>query len=237
MGSMGLFPRERGYRVRYVVERMTMADISRVIEIEKLAYPSPWPSSAYRKELQENRYAHYIVVRDTQLQAQPQSQRNERGDLQRRVFPLNLLPPKPASPSSPDTASIVGFAGLWLMVDESHITTIAVHPDYRGQGVGETLLSALVGISYDIGARMVTLEVRVSNTVAQNLYRKYGFKEAGVRRRYYSDNHEDAYIMWTDEITSHAYRELYLRLRTSLAARMEADSQQVDATRQQGASG
>ena len=220
---------ERGYRVRYVVDRMTLVDIPRVIEIEKLAYPSPWPSSAYRKELQENRYAHYVVVRDTQMQAESQPSRIERAEASRRVFPLNLLPAKPTAPASPDTASIVGFAGLWLMVDESHITTIAVHPDYRGQGVGETLLSALIGISYDIGARMVTLEVRVSNTVAQNLYRKYGFKEAGVRRRYYSDNHEDAYIMWTDEITNHAYRERYLQLRAALAARMDAARQQAPA--------
>lgn len=224
--------------MRYVVDRMTMSDIPRVIEIEKLAYPSPWPPSAYRKELQENRYAHYIVVRDTQLQAQSQPSRIERTEPSRRVFPLNLLPAKPGLPASPEVASIVGFAGLWLMVDESHITTIAVHPDYRGQGVGETLLSALIGISYDIGARMVTLEVRVSNSVAQNLYRKYGFKEAGVRRRYYSDNHEDAYIMWTDEITSHAYRERYLRLRSALAARMEtAEQQQVDPARQQAPAG
>jgi [ribosomal protein S18]-alanine N-acetyltransferase len=223
--------------VRYVVDRMTMADIPRVIEIEKLAYPSPWPSSAYRKELQENRYAHYIVVRDTQLQTPPPPSSAERSASPHRVFPLNLLPAKPAAPPSPDTASIVGFAGLWLMVDESHITTIAVHPDYRGRGVGETLLSALIGISYDIGARMVTLEVRVSNSVAQNLYRKYGFKEAGVRRRYYSDNHEDAYIMWTDEITSHAYRERYLRLRAALAARMEAADSQVDTARQQAPAG
>jgi [ribosomal protein S18]-alanine N-acetyltransferase len=223
--------------VRYVVDRMTMADIARVIEIEKLAYPSPWPSSAYRKELQENRYAHYIVVRDTQLQTPPLSPSAEHSASPHRVFPLNLLPAKPTAPLSLDTASIVGFAGLWLMVDESHITTIAVHPDYRGHGVGETLLSALIGISYDIGARMVTLEVRVSNSVAQNLYRKYGFKEAGVRRRYYSDNHEDAYIMWTDEITSHTYREQYLRLRAALAARMEAADSHVDTARQQTPAG
>lgn len=218
--------------MRYVVDRMTMADIPRVIEIEKLAYPSPWPPSAYRKELQENRYAHYIVVRDTSMRAQSQPPHAEHAEPSRRVFPLNLLPAKPSTPVSPDTTSIVGFAGLWLMVDESHITTIAVHPDYRGQGVGETLLSALIGISYDIGARMVTLEVRVSNAIAQNLYRKYGFKEAGVRRRYYSDNHEDAYIMWTDEITSHAYRERYLRLRSALAARMEAADQRPNTARQ-----
>lgn len=220
--------------MRYVVDRMTMADIPRVIEIEKLAYSSPWPPSAYRKEIQENRYAHYIIVRDTRLQAPPPI---ERHDSPRRAFPLNLLPARPATSPSPDISTIVGFAGLWLMVDEAHITTIAVHPDYRGRGVGETLLSALIGIAYEIGARMVTLEVRVSNSVAQNLYRKYGFKEAGIRRRYYSDNHEDALIMWTDEITSHSYRERYLQLRTALAARMQAAERQIDAAPQQTTAG
>lgn len=222
--------------MRYVVDRMMLADIPRVTEIERLAYPSPWPPSAYKKELQENRYAHYIVVRDTELAART-TPAPERGEPSRRAFPLSLLPSKPHTASSPDTAAIVGFAGLWLMVDESHVTTIAVHPDYRGQGIGELMLSSLVGISYEIGARMVTLEVRVSNAVAQNLYRKYGFKDAGVRKRYYSDNHEDALIMWTDEINSQAYRERYLRLRAVLQARLDAASGEGDPQRQQSAAG
>lgn len=219
--------------MRYIVDRMTLGDIPRVTEIERLAYPSPWPSSAYKKELQENRYAHYIVVRDTELMARPPQQ--ERVETPRRAFPLSLLPSKPHVASSPDTASIIGFAGLWLMVDESHVTTIAVHPDYRGRGIGELMLSSLISISYEIGARMVTLEVRVSNTVAQNLYRKYGFKEAGVRRRYYSDNHEDALIMWTDEIHSQAYSERYMQLRAALQARLEAEDGPADSQRQRAA--
>src|SRR5215831_16069887 len=112
---------ERGQRVRYTIDRMTMPDIPRVIEIEKLAYPSPWPSSAYRKELQENRNAHYIVVRDNQI-AVPVAPPVERLDPQRRPFPFSLLPAKQTPIYSHDTAAIIGFSGLWLMVDESHIT-------------------------------------------------------------------------------------------------------------------
>lgn len=211
-----------------------MADIPRVTEIERLAYPSPWPSSAYKKELQENRYAHYIVVRDTHLMTAPPPERIE---TPRRSFPLSLLPSKPHAPLSPDTASIIGFAGLWLMVDDSHVTTIAVHPDYRSKGVGELMLSSLIGISYEIGARMVTLEVRVSNAVAQNLYRKYGFKEEGIRRRYYSDNHEDALIMWTGEINGQSYRERFLRLRAVLQARLDAEDGPAESPREQSAAG
>lgn len=205
--------------MRYVINRMTLADISRVIEIEKLAYTTPWPSSAYRKELQDNQHAHYIVARDTLLDAP--AAHVDLAESQRRPFPLSLFPNRPAPATSAEGSSIVGFAGLWLMIDESHITTIANHPDYRGRGIGELMLGSLIDISYHIGARAVSLEVRVSNSVAQNLYRKYGFKEAGIRRRYYSDNHEDAMIMWTDDINSLSYREQFDELKTALLRRMQ----------------
>ncbi|GCE20470.1 ribosomal protein S18-alanine N-acetyltransferase [Dictyobacter kobayashii] len=201
-----------------------MSDVPRVIEIERLAYPSTWPPSAYRKELQDNRWAHYIVLRDkhileeqSSVPAEPEKARKT------RPFPLSLLPSRPAvTAPSPDLASIIGFSGLWLMVDEAHITTIAMHPDYRGHGLGEMLLVSLIDISYNIGAKWVTLEVRVSNHTAQNLYRKYGFQEAGVRHRYYSDNQEDALIMWTDEINSAAYKQKFLALKAALLQKLEA---------------
>ncbi|HKV83255.1 MAG TPA: ribosomal protein S18-alanine N-acetyltransferase [Ktedonobacterales bacterium] len=204
--------------MRYVVDPMTLGDIPRVIEIEKLAYPSPWPPSAYRKEIQDNRYARYIVVRDTERQSGDAAARQPA----RRSFPLSLLPSRPAPSGPPDTASIIAFAGLWLTPDEAHVTTIAVHPQYRSRGVGELMLSTLIRVAGDMGARMVTLEVRVSNYVAQSLYRKYGFHDAGVRRRYYSDNHEDALIMWTDEINSAAYRLRYGELTRALETRLSA---------------
>jgi ribosomal-protein-alanine N-acetyltransferase len=106
------------------------------------------------------------------------------------------------------------------MVDEAHITTIAVRPQFRGRGLGELLLVALAEIAYDINARWLTLEVRVSNNVAQTLYRKYGFKPAGIRQRYYSDNQEDALIMWTDEIRSPEWRGRFLDLRAALRTRL-----------------
>lgn len=210
-------------KVRYVVDRMTMPDVARVIEIERLAYPSTWPPSAYRKELQDNRWAHYIVLRDKQIAEMREAVPSEM-DRQRkpRPFPLSLLPNRPTVTTlSPDLNSIVGFAGLWLMIDEAHITTIAMHPGFRRRGLGEFLLVNLIDIAYDIGARWVTLEVRVSNYTAQNLYRKYGFREAGLRHRYYSDNQEDALIMWTEEIASPAYKQKFLELKTALYHKLE----------------
>src|SRR3974377_2369656 len=113
---------QKGERVRYVIERMTMSDVPRVIEIERLAYPSTWPPSAYRKELQDNRWAHYIVLRDKKIpeaRVTAQFRAAQDTDKSLRFFPLSLLPGRStATALSPDLASIIGFAGLWLMVDE-----------------------------------------------------------------------------------------------------------------------
>ena len=103
---------------------------------------------------------------------------------------------------------LVGFAGVWLMVDEAHITTFGVHPDWRRQGIGRQLLLALVDLSTEIGARRMTLEVRVSNTPAQALYRAFGFDVAGRRPHYYTDDGEDALVMTTPELRDPAMREL-----------------------------
>ena len=90
---------------------------------------------------------------------------------------------------------IVGYVGVWFVVDEGHITNVAVHSNYRGQRIGDRLVEEMVKLCKSEGLVSMTLEVRSSNTVAQNLYRKYGFKMAGVRKEYYSDR-EDAIIMW-----------------------------------------
>lgn len=208
--------------MRYVIDRMTMSDVPRVIEIERLAYPSTWPPSAYRKELQDNRWAHYIVLRDRQIAEERTTIVEADRSRKTRPFPLSLLPSRPvATALSPELNSIIGFAGLWLMVDEAHITTIAMHPDFRRKGLGEFMLVSLIDIAYQIGARWVTLEVRVSNHPAQALYRKYGFREAGMRHRYYSDNQEDALIMWTEEINSSAYTQKFRELKAALNQKLE----------------
>ncbi len=209
--------------MRYAIEKMTLADLPRITEIEKLAYPtSQWPTSAYRRELQENTWAHYIVVRDTTIAAryQQQAQVNE---LPRRGFPFGFRQPSPVA-SEAHLRSIVGYAGLWLMVDEAHVTTIATHPAVRRRGLGELLLVALIDIGYEIGARWMTLEVRVSNEPAKALYHKYGFKIVSTRPRYYSDNNEDAYIMWTDEITLPDYRQMFADHKAQLLARLAQDA-------------
>ncbi len=97
---------------------------------------------------------------------------------------------------------VVGYAGMWMVIDEAHITNIAVHPEYRGQGIGSKLLERLIEIALEEGVDNMTLEVRVSNEIAQGLYKKYGFSVMGIRKEYYLDNREDAFIMWKRNIKS-----------------------------------
>jgi len=113
--------------------------------------------------------------------------------------------------------AVVGYAGIWMMVDEAHITTFAVEPAWRRQRLGETLLVALLDLAIGRHAREATLEVRLSNLPARRLYEKYGFRPVGVRPRYYSDNGEDALIMTTPPLAGSAMRALLEARRAALA--------------------
>ena len=93
---------------------------------------------------------------------------------------------------------VIGYGGMWLIMDEAHVTNIAVYSPYRGKKLGERLLRELQANAVLLGANAMTLEVRVSNVVAQQLYRKLGFRSSGIRKGYYSDNNEDALIMWAE---------------------------------------
>jgi ribosomal-protein-alanine N-acetyltransferase len=118
---------------------------------------------------------------------------------------------------------IVAYGGLWLMVDEAHITTFAVHPAWRRRRIGERLLLAFLDMATERGAREATLEVRLSNLPARRLYEKYGFRPVAVRPRYYSDDGEDALIMTTEPITEPPFRDRLTRLREALEAAPAAE--------------
>ncbi len=113
---------------------------------------------------------------------------------------------------------VVGYAGMWIMVDEAHITTFAVHPAWRRRHVGERILLALLDLATDRKAREATLEVRLSNLAARRLYEKYGFRPVGLRPRYYSDDGEDALIMTTIGLHEPALRDRIARNRAALDA-------------------
>jgi ribosomal-protein-alanine N-acetyltransferase len=95
---------------------------------------------------------------------------------------------------------VVGYGGMWIIVDEAHITNIAVHPEFRGNGIGSVILEALIEICTLEDVTAMTLEVRKSNHIAQALYGNYGFAAEGLRKGYYEDNKEDAIIMWKRDL-------------------------------------
>lgn len=108
----------------------------------------------------------------------------------------------------PSTGTVCAYSGFWLIDDEAHITTLAVHPDYRRKGIGELMLINNIQAAIKVGAKRMTLEVRVSNDPAQKLYYKYGFKSMGLRRKYYQDNSEDALVLWMEDIRCDEFLEL-----------------------------
>lgn len=115
---------------------------------------------------------------------------------------------------------VVAFGGIWLMVDEAHITTFGVHPDHRRRGIGRRLLRQLAEVALELGSERMTLEVRVSNEAAQQLYRSFGFHITGRRVAYYSDDGEDALVMTTPDLAGPA---MQLVLATEQARASEDD--------------
>lgn len=114
------------------------------------------------------------------------------------------------------TNKLVGYCGFWVIEGEAHITTIASHPDFRGNYIGEFLLQEMIRSAYKQDVKWFTLEVRASNSPAHGLYYKYGFKSLGVRRQYYQDNKEDALIMWTENINEDEFKEKVKELKQEL---------------------
>lgn len=97
-----------------------------------------------------------------------------------------------------DQDVVIGYCGVWIVIDEAHITNVAILPEYRGKQLGEALMRHVMDIARSRGALKMTLEVRVSNVAAKSLYRKLGFQDGGLRKNYYSDNQEDALVMWVN---------------------------------------
>jgi ribosomal-protein-alanine N-acetyltransferase len=203
----------------YLIRPIEKADLTRVNEIDREAFPSQWPPPNYRQELQ-NRLAHYLVViDDTRTTLEKEAKKPSR-------LAAWLAPWRKVGTSREATLShkiryfIVGFTGIWLMADEAHITNIAVAEEYRRRGIGELLLIATIDLARELKAKTMTLEARVSNIAAQNLYSKYGFMKMGIRRGYYLDNKEDAVIMSTEDINSQAFREHIQQLREALKKKL-----------------
>lgn len=195
---------------------MVVDDVAEVSRVERRCFSNPWPASAYRRELIDRQHNVYRVLREYRgsdpgepTAAPPEPPR--RG--------LGLSPLRQLVRHFESDGRIVGFAGMWHMFEEAHITTIGVDPTHRGRGLGELLLVSLIDQALLREASWLTLEVRVSNESAQSLYRKYGFTVQGTRKRYYSDNNEDAYIMWSPPLSEATTVELVDGHRTAILSR------------------
>jgi [ribosomal protein S18]-alanine N-acetyltransferase len=206
------------------VRPMAKIDIHQVAAIDREAFPTMWPPVNFQHEL-NNRLAHYLVVCNGDQAINASQLRPFQSPLPKRTF-LGIKWPfvskNVSDVADPPTSEqqIAGFVGLWIMLDEAHIINIAVRETYRGQGIGELLLISSIDTATKLAAGVVTLEVRASNSVAQNLYSKYGFKQAGVRRGYYTDNREDALIMTTDNITTDSFKKNFQGLKETLCKRL-----------------
>ncbi|MEC4983169.1 MAG: ribosomal protein S18-alanine N-acetyltransferase [Oscillatoria sp. PMC 1068.18] len=159
---------------------LTAARLPAVVELDKLCLGGLWTLAGYEREL-----------------ASPNSEL------------LVISVPAISQTSQHQNEQIVGIGCYWQILEEAHLTILAVHPDYQGLGFGKLLLCALLADAVQRGLERATLEVRASNTVALSLYKKFGFTEAGRRRGYYKDTNEDALILWRSGL---AYPEFTVEL-------------------------
>jgi len=118
------------------------------------------------------------------------------------------------------TNKVIGYCGYWVILDEAHITTIAVNHQFRGNGLGELLLIKMLDRMHGQSVKWRTLEVRISNIVAQQLYFKYLFRSMGRRPKYYQDTNEDALIMTTENLQEKAFRDVFRERRGALVSRI-----------------
>jgi [ribosomal protein S18]-alanine N-acetyltransferase len=168
-----------------VIRRMREEDLDQAVLLDCMSFSLPWPPSAYLHEL--NNPGGRVWVAEQVLET-PLAYRSP--------FPQPVTDfVRPAG-----EPAVVGVVVVWLIVDEAHIATLAVHPDLRGLSIGQKLLCAALTDTVKDGAVSALLEVRAGNFAAQNLYQKFGFKVVGRRPRYYQDNHEDALLMTLENL-------------------------------------
>ncbi len=200
-------------KVRY----MRKQDIEQVTVIDRDAFPTEWPPTNFPREL-ENKLAYYIIAYEKKDTNQPAiTQATDKATPPGLVSRIKriFVRGQPPAEDPPEEVNIMGYAGMWIMADEAHVTSIASDKEHRHQGIGEVLLISLIELAMKKQARIVTLEARVSNQVAQNLYYKFGFDKLGVRKAYYLDNKEDAVIMSTEYIGSPSYKEKFSKVKES----------------------
>lgn len=199
----------------FALRPLRPGDVVQAVEVERDAFPTLFPPTAFRRELGK-RNASYLVAEQLASCGAPNEPR------QGGLFGSLLSGVRSGSSGVDDCGRIAGFIGIWYMVDEAHVVSVGVRTSDRGRGIGELLLIGALERAMSRTAAVMTLEVRESNWVAINLYRKYGFEQRGVRKAYYADNREDALIMTTEPILRPEYREFFVALEREHATRWGA---------------
>ncbi len=194
-----------GLNLRY----MQLADIRQVAAIDVICFEPPWSYESYTFEITESDVSHMVVLDQQSDEAPPPSPRRQllRARLRDKL--------RGHGPTTYSTGEILGYGGLWKVDGEAHISTIAIHPANRGLGYGEILLAGMFGKALQLDAEYIVLEVRVSNSVAQSLYQKYGFNRVARKKNYYRSDNEDAWDMRVSlgRDTRHRFDRLYEKLR------------------------
>ena len=205
-----------------LLRHLRAEDIKQVIDIEREAFSPLWASTPFKREL-NNRYANYMVAcnaDEAEVAVDPASREQDEPqrlwahmvNKARRLVGYRQGEPTPAD-------FVAGYVSVWYQGEEAHITEIAVREELRGKGIGELLLIGSLRAAVQYGSKVMTLESRVSNFIAQRLYEKYGFKSVAVRKGYYSDNREDAVVMTTNPIQSEEYQLMFRELQEAYRAR------------------
>jgi ribosomal-protein-alanine N-acetyltransferase len=200
--------------VRFLqIKHLAAEHLNSAVELDRLCFGGLWTLEGYGRELGSP---------NTDLlglwASQTSPGQSERFDSEHQSIdpnsilnskPLSVETSSPATPNSKLTPTLIGLGCLWAILEEAHITILAIHPRFQGQGLGQALLWALLTKAHYRQLERATLEVRDSNLAAVSLYNKFGFKEAGRRKRYYKDTGEDALIMWRSGIEKPEFK-LYL---------------------------
>jgi ribosomal-protein-alanine N-acetyltransferase len=197
-----------------VVSFLSEAWLPQIIELDALCFGGLWNEDGYRREIDSpnsdliflrNSSAPTVVpcpALESQTQENP-SQKNGKTDVNRQV---NRQTYEQSYQRSPNASSVLGISCSWAIVDEAHITLLGVHPSVRRQGLGMLMLWVQFALARNRGMKRATLEVRSSNTGAIALYQRFGFKQAGIRKRYYQDTGEDALILWRSGLQEPAFQ-------------------------------
>lgn len=179
------------------IKQLTVEQLPAIVELDRLCFGGHWTWDGYQQELNSPisdllGLEQTIQKPATQIAQSPLDLWGE----EKQTSLLNPLDSSEGLHSKSQINELIGLGCFWSILDEAHITLLAIHPAYQGKGLGQIMLTSLMKVAQKRKMERATLEVRASNQAAQSLYKKLGFKEAGRRRRYYQDTQEDALILW-----------------------------------------